>query len=102
MDAHDRFRAWLASTGKTQAAMGELLGGYTQPHICHLAGAGTQKPSRRLAKTIERLSATWIDGPILAAEWDAPPTPTRPGLALARPIALSHAGSPVALTGGTR
>lgn len=101
MDAHDRFRAWLASTGKTQAAMGELLGGYTQPHISNLAGSRSHRPSRRLAKTIERLSTTWVDGPIRAAEWDAVEAPTRPGLA--RPgLAVSHVGSPMAVAGGTR
>lgn len=63
---------------------------------------GARSPGRRLAIAIEDLTSDWARGKIAVRDWDPAPRPTRPGLTLARPIALSHAGSPVALTGGTR
>ncbi len=33
---------------------------------------GTRCPGRRIANTIEELSASWSDGPIKAMEWDRP------------------------------
>jgi hypothetical protein len=63
---HERFKAWVASIGSQKAASERLE--CTQGAISFLL-TGARKPGLELAHRIQRETADWVGGPILATEW---------------------------------
>lgn len=69
-DPRDRLAAWMAATGKSQAAVAELIG-CAQTFVSALKRKTKRLESLRLAMAIEEASKDWPEGPpILAVEWD--------------------------------
>jgi hypothetical protein len=62
----ERFRAWVAEVGHQKGAAVRLE--CTQGAISFLL-AGARKPGLELAHRIQRETADWAEGPILATEW---------------------------------
>lgn len=87
--------SYRTRTETTKVALAKALG-ITRAYVWAIERNG-RKPGRALAVRIERLT----EGEIKVEDWDDF-APTRPGLAVARPVALSHVGSPMAVAGGTR
>ncbi len=64
-----RLAAFLKAQNLSQTEAAALLG-------CHhtmvsLVMRRAREPGRRLANTIERVTAAWAEGPILSVHWDA-------------------------------
>lgn len=66
MDTRIRFAAWVAEVGKRDAA--DLLG-VDPTYISHLLRDPRRRPGLDVAFSIERATAEWSSGPILASEW---------------------------------
>lgn len=67
-DARERFVRWFASTGKTREAVGRELG-CSGAFVGYLLSGQRDRPGLDLAFAIERATAGWEEGPILAKEW---------------------------------
>lgn len=68
--ARERFARWFESTGKTREAVGEELK-CSGAFVGYLLSGSRDRPGLDLAFRIERATATWDEGPILAKEWSA-------------------------------
>jgi len=67
MDAFDRFQRWLADEKLSGAEAARRLGVHFTM-VTHLKRR-RRRPGLALAVAIERLTATWSDGPIRSDEW---------------------------------
>lgn len=63
-----RLRKWQREMGMSTATLAERAEVSRQMMSSVLNG--TRLPGRRLANTIARLTAVWVDGPISTTEWD--------------------------------
>lgn len=66
---HRRFDAWAASTGESLTQLGAKLG--CDSSYVSMLRHGRKWPGRRIANAIERETAAWTGGQIMATEWDA-------------------------------
>lgn len=64
---HDRFAAWVTSTGKSKSEVARLIG--CDPSLVSRILARQRKAGLDLALAIEEQSAAWEHGPIRVAEW---------------------------------
>jgi hypothetical protein len=64
----NRVQRWAAACGWSDPQAARLLG--TSTSMFRKVRVGTRSPGRKLSLAIERLSATWDEGPIRASEWD--------------------------------
>lgn len=65
--AHERLCAWFAELGCSQAELAGRLG--TSASYVSRVLSGNRAVGLQLALAIERESASWQHGPILASEW---------------------------------
>lgn len=63
-----RFAAWVEQSGLSAADLASALGCHVS-YIRHLA-TGEKLPGRLISHAIEKLTADWSEGPIVAREWD--------------------------------
>lgn len=82
MGATDRFRRWAAWTGESQQAIAARLGCH-QSLVSRVLG-GNRTAGLQFALAVERETAAWPEGPVIAAEWgreqtinDHAPTPAQ-------------------------
>lgn len=68
-DPRDRLAAWMQATGRSQAAVADLIG-CAQTFVSALKRKSKRLESLRLARAIEAATFEWDLGPIRAAEWD--------------------------------
>lgn len=75
VDTRERFKRWYESLpDRTVAAR---LACCDRSYLPQLA-SGPKTPGRKIASAIERATAEWDEGPILAIEWDEVEARERP------------------------
>lgn len=63
----ERFRAWRASLGESQAEVAQRIG--VHQTMVGFIERGERQPGIDIAVAIERETAGWENGPIKIAEW---------------------------------
>lgn len=74
MDARERFQQWRKGADLSQSEAAELIG--CAQSLVSAIERGAKRPGLTVAFTIERLTAEWAEGPILARDWAPEPTDT--------------------------
>lgn len=63
----ERFRAWRASLGESQAEVAQRIG--VHQTMVGFIERGERQPGVDIAAAIERETQGWAEGPILMSEW---------------------------------
>lgn len=70
MDARKRFKRWFEATGMSQMEAGDAIG-CSGAYVGMLVSGARPRPGLDVAFLIERATAEWDEGPILASDWTA-------------------------------